>query len=86
MRWTKSKFLNPVFSTFLKVSGTFGVDLELEWQREVVCKLFEPLCFAFLGAGPISYVKEYFEGSLVRVSLVPSFARRKFLYSFASII
>ena len=42
-----------VFSTLLKVRGTFRVGLALEYQREVVCKLFELLCFVFLGVAPI---------------------------------
>ena len=33
------------------------VDLALEWQREVVSKLFELLCFVLLGAAPIRYVQ-----------------------------
>ena len=55
-RRTKSKFSRSAFSTLIKVSGTFGVDLALQQQREVVCKLFELLCFVFLEAAPIPYM------------------------------
>ena len=41
------------FSILWKVSGTHTVDLALEKQWEVVCKLFELLYFIFLGAAPI---------------------------------
>ena len=44
------EFLRLVFSTLIKVSGTNRVDLALEYQREVVCKLFELLCFIFGGS------------------------------------
>ena len=30
-RWTKLKFSSLVFSNLLKVSGTFGVDIALEY-------------------------------------------------------
>ena len=55
-KMNKLKIFRFGFLTLLKVSGTFGVDLALEKQREVVCKLFEVLCFVFLGAAPIPYV------------------------------
>ena len=38
------------FSNLLKVNGTFGVDVAL---GEVDCKLFELLCFVFLGTCPV---------------------------------
>ena len=41
-----------VFSTLLKVSGAFRVDLALEKLRTVACKLFALVCFVFLGAAP----------------------------------
>ena len=56
-RRTKSKFSALVFSTLLKVSETFTVDLALELQREVVCALFGLLYFVFLIAAPIPYVQ-----------------------------
>ena len=46
-RWRKSKFLCLVFSTLLKLSGTFGVDLALELLKKEGCKLFALLCFFF---------------------------------------
>ena len=39
----------------INVSRTNRVDLELEYQRDVVCQLFAFLCSAFLGAAPLSY-------------------------------
>ena len=48
------------FSTLLKASGTNRVDLALQQQREVVCKLFELLCFFFLGAATIPYYRRIF--------------------------
>ena len=50
-------FPRLVFSALLKVSGTYRVDLAIEWPREVVCRLFALLCFFFLGAAPIPYVQ-----------------------------
>ena len=44
-----------VFSTLLKVSGSFVVDLLIEYQRDIVYKLLALLCFVFLGAAPIPY-------------------------------
>ena len=40
----------------VKGSGTSGVDIALEYQREIVCKAFELLCFIFLGVVPLPYV------------------------------
>ena len=48
-RWTKSNFSSLVFSTLLNVSGVFRVDLAIEWQSDVVCRIFSLLCFVFLG-------------------------------------
>ena len=56
-RRTKSKFSCLVFSTLLNVSGVFRVDLAIEEQSDVVCKLFSLLCFVFLGVAPIPYVQ-----------------------------
>ena len=52
----KMKISTLAFTTVLKVGLTFPVDLALELQREVVCKLLELLCFVFLRAAPIAYV------------------------------
>ena len=41
------------FSKLLKVSGTFGVDIALEYYS---LKLFELLCLDFPGVVPIPYV------------------------------
>ena len=50
----KLKYSYLVFLTLLKVSGTDRVDLATRQQRDLVCsKLFELLCFVFLGAAPI---------------------------------
>ena len=51
-RLTKSKFWSLVFSTLLKVSSTFRVDLALEYQRDVACKLFALLCWFLFGNCP----------------------------------
>ena len=61
----KKKKLNKeklclVFLTLLKVSGTNRVDnLALKSLKDIVhvCKLFELLCFSFLGAAAILYVQ-----------------------------
>ena len=45
------------FSTLIKASRTIRVDLALEQQKDVVCKLFSPLCFVFVGTAPIPYVQ-----------------------------
>ena len=45
------------FSNLLKVSGVFRVDLAIEYQRDVVCRLFSSLCFVFLRAAPIPYAQ-----------------------------
>ena len=37
-------------------TGTYRVDLAIEYPRDVVCTLFALLCFVFLGAAPIPYV------------------------------
>ena len=50
-------FSRLVFSALLKVSGTYRVDLAIEWPREVVYRHFAFLCFVFLGAAPIPYVQ-----------------------------
>ena len=46
------------FSTLLKVSRTYTMDIAIEQQRDVVCELFSVLWFIFLGAAPIPYVQE----------------------------
>ena len=46
-----------LFSTLLKVSETFRVDLALELLRDVVCKFFALLCFIFWGAASIPYAQ-----------------------------
>ena len=45
-----------------RVLEEMPVDLALELQREVVCKLFRLFCLFFLlGAAPIPYVGGHFE-------------------------
>ena len=41
------------FLTMLEVSGSYKVDLAIEQQRDVLCKLFELLCFVLLQATPV---------------------------------
>ena len=45
-----------VFSNLIEVSGTYMVDLAIEWPSDVVYKLSALLCFIFHGAPPIPYV------------------------------
>ena len=56
-RGIKSKFFNFGFLNLVKGYQNFWSRFTLEQQREVVCKLFELLCFVFLGAAPIPYVQ-----------------------------
>ena len=44
------------YSSVLKVSGTYKVNLTFELQMEVVSRLFELLYFTFQGSAPIPYV------------------------------
>ena len=46
-----------VFSNFMKVSGTYTVDLAIEKPRDVVYKHFGFVCFVFHGAAPIPYLQ-----------------------------
>ena len=39
------------------VSQTYRVDLAIEQQRDVVCKLFSLVYFIFQGAAPMPYVQ-----------------------------
>ena len=45
------------FLDLLKVSGTYRVDLAVEYLRDVDCKLFSLLYFFFLGTALIPYVQ-----------------------------
>ena len=45
------------FSTLLKLSETFRIDLTLEKQRDIGCKLVALLCFVFQETALIPYVQ-----------------------------
>ena len=47
-RWTKTNFSRLVFSTLKVVTTSYGVDLLIERQWDVVCKLFVFFCFVFV--------------------------------------
>ena len=59
-------FVCLVFSTLLKISRTYTVGSRVEQQRDAVCKLFELLCFVFLGAAPIPYCM-YVQAAILNV-------------------
>ena len=44
----KIKISHLVFSTLRKVNACYGIDLAIEWQGDVVCKLFVFFCFVFV--------------------------------------
>ena len=46
-----------VFSTLMKVSGTYRVVLAIQKPRDVLCKPFAFVCFFFHGAPPMPYVQ-----------------------------
>ena len=56
-RLERLKISRLVFSTLIKVSGIYRVDLAIESPKEVVYKLFVFVCFVFYGAAPIPYVQ-----------------------------
>ena len=45
------------FSRLLLRLAELRVHLATEYQTDVVCKLFSPLCFVYHGAAPIPYVQ-----------------------------
>ena len=56
-RMSKIEIFMFGFSTLLRVSATFRVDLALEWLWDIVCKLFNLLCFVFWKLPPIPCVQ-----------------------------
>ena len=56
-RKKEEKFSCSAFLSLRKVSRTYRVDLAIEQQKDVVCKLLAFLCFVFHGAAPVPYVQ-----------------------------
>ena len=50
---------NFYFRFFASSNRTYRVDLDIEYQRDVICNLWQLSlpCFVFLGASPIPYVQ-----------------------------